>query len=108
MKKEEDLNNLEDYYDCKIESVLTVKYRGLRLIASKAARNELRHYRLGLEDCKKILENGYEPKKRKKNTIEKWFDKGNKTYNVVIVKSYNYFYNEELYLITHIGEFTKW
>ena len=60
-----------------------------------------------IADCKEILENGYSPRKRKKNAEEKWLDRGNKTYNVVIVKSFNYLYNEDVYLITHIGKFTK-
>ena len=60
-----------------------------------------------IEDCKEILEKGYSPRKRKKDTIEKWMDYGNKTYNVVIVKSFNYMNNEEVYLITHFGMFTK-
>lgn len=67
-----------------------VRYRGLRLIPSKSAGRELLEYGLMIADCKEILENGYEPRKRGRNTIEKWMDFGNKTYNVVIVKSYNY------------------
>lgn len=31
----------------------------------------------------------------------------NETYNVVVVKSYNYFHKEEVYLIKHVGKFTK-
>ncbi|MEK6922246.1 MAG: hypothetical protein AABX08_00415 [Nanoarchaeota archaeon] len=30
-----------------------------------------------------------------------------KIYNIVIIKSYNYLYNEEVYLIAHVGRFTK-
>lgn len=84
-----------------------LRYKGLRLIPSKSAGIELIKYGLMVEDCKDILERGYEPRKRGKDTIEKWFDKGNKTYNVVVVKSYNYLYNEEVYLIKHVGKFTK-
>lgn len=84
-----------------------VRYQGLRLIPSKTAGRELLKYGFMIEDCKEILEKGYSPRKRKKDTIEKWIDYSNKTYNVVVVKSFNYFYNEEVYLITHFGEFTK-
>ena len=59
-----------------------------------------------IEDCKDILEDGYAPRKRSKDTIEKWLDCGNKTYNVVIVKSYNFMYKEDVYLIKHIGRFS--
>ncbi len=60
-----------------------------------------------IEDCKEILENDYEPRKRRKDTVERWVDFGNKTYNVVVVKSYNFLYEEGVYLIKHVGKFTK-
>ncbi len=87
--------------------MFNITYKGLRLIPSKSAAEELLRYGLTIDDCKEILENGYEPRKRGKDTVEKWMDSGNKTYNVVIVRSYNYFYKEEVYLITHVGRFTK-
>jgi hypothetical protein len=83
------------------------RYKGLKLIPSKSAARELIKHGLILADCQEILENGYEPRKRAKDTIEKWMDFGNETYNVVIVKSYNYFYKEEVYLIKHVGKFGK-
>lgn len=84
-----------------------IRYDGLRLIPSKSAGKELIKYGLMLEDCKDILEQGYEPRKRSKDTIEKWMDYGAKTYNVVIVKSYNFMYDEDVYLVKHVGKFTK-
>ena len=84
-----------------------VRYKELRLIPSKTAGSELLRYGFMIVDCKEILEKGYSPRKRKKGTIEKWLDYGNKTYNVVVVKSFNYFYNEDVYLIIHFGRFTK-
>ena len=82
-------------------------YKELRLIPSKTAGRELIKYGFMIEDCKEILEKGYSPRKRKKGTIEKWMDYGDKTYNVVVVKSFNYLYSEDVYLITHFGKFTK-
>ena len=84
-----------------------VRYNELRLIPSRTAARELAEYGFMIADCKEMLEKGYAPRKRKKNTIEKWMDYGNKTCNVVVVKSFNYMYNEEVYLIIHFGEFTK-
>ena len=84
-----------------------IRYNGLRLIPSKTAGRELLKYGFMIEDCKEILEKGYSPRKRKKDTIEKWMDYGNKTYNVVVVKSFNFLYNGDVYLIIHFGEFTK-
>ncbi|MFH1212050.1 MAG: hypothetical protein V1659_03935 [Candidatus Woesearchaeota archaeon] len=82
-------------------------YAGLRLLPSKSAARELIDCGLMIEDCKEILELGYEPRERKKGTIEKWLDVGRKTYNVVAVKSYNFLYQEEIYFIIHVGKFTK-
>lgn len=87
--------------------MFNTKYKDLRLIPSKSAGRELSKYGITIEDCKEILENGYEPKKRKKNIIEKWMDSGKKIYNVVVVKSYSYMHQEEIYLIIHVGRFTK-
>ncbi len=85
-----------------------LRYHGLRLIPSKAAAEELAKYGLMIQSCKKILEEGYDaPRKRAKDTEEKWLDRGNKTYNVVVVRSFNYMYNEDVWLITHLGKFTK-
>ncbi len=47
-------------------------------------------YDLDLYDVSNMLEFGYfASRKRKKEIVEKWFDKGNKTYNAVIGKDYN-------------------
>ncbi|MBW2990613.1 hypothetical protein KY348_02820 [Candidatus Woesearchaeota archaeon] len=87
--------------------MFNIRYKKIRLIPSKSAARELLKYGLTIEDCKEILESGYAPRKRGKDTIEKWMDSGNDTYNVVIVKSYNYLYQEDVYLIKHVGKFTK-
>lgn len=85
-----------------------VRYKELRLIPSKSAMRELVEYGLRLDDCRQILEEGYEaPRRRAEGTEEKWIDKGGKTYSVVIVKSFNYFYDEEVYLIIHVGKFGR-
>lgn len=81
-------------------------YQDLKLIPSKSAMREMIKLALTLDDCKNILENGKTaPRKRSFEKEEKWLKKGKKTYNIVIVRTTNYFYNEEVYLITHIGRF---
>lgn len=88
--------------------MLNITFQGLKLIPSRSAGEELLKYGLMIEDCKEILEKGYDaPRKRAKDTIEKWMDVGNKTFNVVVVVSYNYMNKEDVYLITHVGKFTK-
>lgn len=86
----------------------TLRYLGLKLIPTKSAKDELFKYRLTLQNCKAILESGYNTqRKRSTNTIEKWYNKGKKTYNIVILKDTNYFLNEDVWLIIHIGRFTR-
>ena len=59
-------------------------------------------------DVVEILENGYDaPRKRKHGTIEKWLDKGKKTYNVVIVKDYHEILKEDCWVLTHFGKFSR-
>ena len=79
--------------------MFNIQYKSLRLVPSKSASQELIKLGLMLRDCRFILENGYDaPRKRKSNIEEKWFNKGNKTYNIVIVKVFNHFYNENVFL----------
>ncbi len=88
--------------------MFNLRYKGLKLISSKTASEEMLKHGLMIRDCKDILEEGYDaPRKRAKNTEEKWLDKRNKTYNVVIIKSVNYMYNEDVWLIIHVGKFTR-
>ena len=112
--QDKDFSKTKDFYsttyskDILSEHSLDVRYEGLRLIPSKSAADEMTKFSFAAVDCKEILERGYPaPRKRAKDTEEKWLDKKNKTYNVVVVKSFNYFYNEEVYLITHVGRFSK-
>ena len=99
---------MERYNNICKEHMFFVKYNGLKLVPSPTAMREMMKHSLVIEDCKTILEEGYiSPRKRKENIIEKWFDKRNKTYNVVIAKTYNNLYKEEIYLIIHVGRFTR-
>ena len=104
-KKPKHLNMLRTYV--KDIRNLDVQYKGLKLVLSRTAAQETLRYGFMLRDCKEILENGYEPRKRAKNTTEKWLDKGKKTYNVVVVKDYNNILKEEARVVIHFGMFTK-
>ena len=84
------------------------KYKGLRIAVSNSAMQELMHEGKTIYDIVEILENGYDaPRKRKEGTIEKWKDKGNKTYNAVIVKDYHEILKEECWVLIHFGKFTR-
>lgn len=61
-----------------------------------------------LYDVVDILEKGYDaPRKRKAGTIEKWLNKGNRTFNVVIAKDYNEIMKEECWVLIHFGKFAR-
>jgi len=83
------------------------KYNGLRIAISDSAMRELMKEEKTLYDVVKILEEGYDaPRKRKKGIIEKWLNKGNKTFNAVIVKDYDEVMKEDCWLLIHFGKFT--
>ena len=84
------------------------KYDGLRIAISHSAMQELMQEGKTIYDVVEILENGYDaPRKRKQGTIEKWIDKGKKTYNAVIVKDYHEILKEDCWVLTHFGKFTR-
>jgi len=84
------------------------KYKGLRIAISHSAMQELMQEGKTIYDVVKILEEGYDaPRKRKQGTIEKWLDKGKKTYNVVIVKDYHEILREDCWVLIHFGKFSR-
>jgi len=84
------------------------KYRAMRIAISHAAMHELMQEGKTIYEVVEILEKGYDAqRKRKKGTIEKWLDKGKKTYNVVIVKDYHEFLREECWVLIHFGKFSN-
>jgi hypothetical protein len=84
------------------------KYNGLRIIVSDSAMRELMKEEKTLYDVVEILEQGYDaPRKRKEGTIEKWMDKGNKTFNAVIVQDYNELMKEDCWVLIHFGKFSR-
>jgi len=55
-----------------------------------------------------VLENGYDaPRRRGSSTMERWLDKGKKTYNAVIARSYDEIMKEEVWVLIHFGKFTR-
>jgi len=84
------------------------KYKGLRIVVSNLAMTELMKEEKTLYDVVQILEEGYDaPRKRKAGTIERWLDKGKKTFNVVIAKDYNEVMKEDVWVLIHFGKFTR-
>ncbi len=103
-----DLNNITYSNNICLLAALDSKYKGLRIAISNSAMRELMNEGKALEDVLDILENGYRaPRKRKKGTIEKWFDIGKKTYNAVIAKSFDEISKEDVWVLVHFGKFTR-
>ena len=85
-----------------------MRYKGLRIAVSVSAMNELMKYGMTLHDVAEILENGSDaPRKRKPDTIERWLNKGRKTFNAVIAKNYDNILKEECWILIHVGIFTR-
>lgn len=77
-------------------------------MVSHAAMRELVKHDATLYEVVFILEHGYDaPRKRKRGTMEKWYDKGQKTFNVVIAQDYHEHLQESCWVLIHFGCFTK-
>lgn len=84
------------------------KYKGIRIAISHSAMQELMQEGKSIYDVVEILEEGYDaPRKRKQGSIEKWINKGKKTYNVVIVKDYHEILKEDCWVLIHFGKFSR-
>ena len=77
-----------------------MEFNGKPIIPTKTAMDELSDINLDLYDIPRILGNGFEVRKRKKNIIERAIQRGNKVINIVVVDMDNY------YKLIHAGEFT--
>ena len=75
-------------------------HNGKPVMPTKTAMDELSDISLDLYEVPKILEKGFEIRKRKGNITEKGIKKGNKIINVVVVDMGNY------YKLIHAGMFT--
>lgn len=83
-------------------------YRGLKIAVTDAAMREMVKHGRDMYFVVKILEWGYDaPRKRKEGTIEKWMDKGSKTFNAVIVKDYDEVIKEDCWVLIHLGKFSR-
>jgi len=99
--------NTYTYYRCLIHTS-DVRYKNLRIVVTFAAGRELMKEEKTIPDIINMLERGYDaPRKRQAGTIEKWFNKGKKTYNIVIVKDHHFTLNEDVWTLIHFGKFTR-
>ena len=95
-------------YVFNICTLNTPRYKGLRIVPSLSAARELMKNSETLDFVVEMLEAGYDaPSKRKKGTIERWLDRGNKTCNAVIARDYNEITREDVWVLIHLGKFTK-
>ena len=77
-------------FEHTLEEAYVHTYRNLKIVVSDSAMHELMKESKTLFDVVEMLERGrYAPRKRKRSVVEKWLDKGNKTFNAVVAKDYN-------------------
>lgn len=87
--------------------MLTAKYKDMRIVVSKSAMRELIKYEKTLYDVIEVLEEGYDaPRARAKGTVEKWLNKGSKTFNAVVVREWHEMLKEECWVLIHFGKFS--
>jgi hypothetical protein len=88
---------------------MNIRYKGLPIRPTRSVYYELKNLNMDLLDVVKILEEGYDcpTGKRKRDTEEKCLDFKNKTIKAVAVKSYEFWSNQEVYAIIHVGKFRK-
>jgi arginyl-tRNA synthetase len=85
-----------------------VTYKGLKVNISDSAMRELFKNSKSIYEATEVLERGTAaPRKRRKDIVEKWLAKGNKTYNAVIAKSYDRETKEEYWVLIHFGKFKR-
>lgn len=59
-------------------------------------------------DVVEVLTEGEDaPRTRKSGTVEKWLHKGLKTYNAVVVEDYDEIMKEDIWVLIHLGKFTR-
>lgn len=101
----EDLNTYVG--DICFAGVPTARYKGKRIIPTDAGMRELMTLGMALKDVADILENGQDsPRKRQRGKIERWLQKGKKTYNVVVAEDYDCIMKEPVWALIHLGKFT--
>jgi len=82
-------------------------WKGLPVIPTKSALNELIKYYMDLGDVVRILELGHVSRKRKKGTIEKCLNRKDEVIKVVVVQSYNYSLKIDCWVIKHVGVYKR-
>ncbi|MBI4209950.1 MAG: hypothetical protein HY544_00390 [Candidatus Diapherotrites archaeon] len=83
-------------------------FKGLAIAVSDSAMRELVKESKTIYDVIEILEFGYDaPRKRKSGVMEKWLDRGKKTFNAVIAKDHHEILKEDCWVLIHFGKFTK-
>lgn len=88
--------------------VIYPEWRGLPLLPSKAAMNELLKFGMTLQDVKNVLEHGEASgKKRQKGIHERTLPKGSKRIKVVVARSYNYSFKTDCWIVVHVGRIER-
>ncbi|MEE8167765.1 MAG: hypothetical protein V3T58_02690 [Candidatus Hydrothermarchaeales archaeon] len=88
---------------------MILEWKGLPVIPSKSAADEMYREKLLIHDIVEILENGYDcaRSRRGADVYERCVDTKNKTLKVVVARSYNYDLKSEVWVVTHVGMFTR-
>lgn len=88
---------------------MKIKWQNLSLVPSNSAMRELFEEAMTLEDVRYVLENGYscERSRRARNTHEMCLDRGRRTTKVVVKRIPGHIENQDVWLITHVGTYSR-
>lgn len=85
------------------------EWKGLPVIPSRRAADEMIREKLMIHDVIEVLETGYDcaRSRRRENIVERCVDVKNKILKAVVARSYNYDMKSEVWVMTHVGRFTR-
>ena len=85
------------------------EWKCLPVIPSRRAADEMIREKLMIHDVIEVLETGYDcaRSRRRENIVERCVDVKNKILKAVVARSYNYDMESEVWVITHVGRFTR-
>jgi hypothetical protein len=84
-------------------------FKGLPIIPTRSAMNEMSELGMTLWDVLEVLEYGQDcyASKRRNGTLERCLDKGKRTTKVVVIRSHNWSLCTDVWALVHVGQIAR-